>query len=91
MIFAEVENFRTYLYNLPFEKGDSAVFYTDGVTEASNRDGAEFSDNRLEEVALSLRDRSARGLNEGIVSTVERFTGGSMFMDDLTLIAVKHA
>ncbi|WP_269540922.1 GAF domain-containing SpoIIE family protein phosphatase [Cerasicoccus fimbriatus] len=75
---------------VPFEKGDSAVFYTDGVTEASNRDGAEFSGNRLEEVALSLRDRSASGLNEGIVSTVERFTGGSMFMDDLTLIAVKH-
>ncbi|WP_309400890.1 SpoIIE family protein phosphatase [Cerasicoccus maritimus] len=75
---------------VPFTKGDTAVFYTDGVTEACNRDGAEFSGNRLEEVVISLRDRSAKQLNQGIVSTVERFTGGSMFMDDLTLIAVKH-
>ncbi|GHB89655.1 PP2C family protein-serine/threonine phosphatase [Cerasicoccus arenae] len=76
---------------VPFKSGDTAVFYTDGVTEASNRDGAEFSGNRLEEVVLSLRDRDARALNQGIVSTVERFTGGSVFMDDLTLITVKHA
>lgn len=75
---------------LPFKSGDTAIFYTDGVTEASNREGAEFSGNRLEEVALSLRERGAKAINEGIVSTVERFTGGSMFMDDLTLITVKH-
>jgi len=75
---------------IPFGPGDTAVFYTDGITEASNREGAEFSDKRLSEVALSLRERGAKAINEGVVSTVERFTGGSMFMDDLTLITVKH-
>lgn len=85
-IFDEVIEDRT----LDFGPGDTAVFYTDGITEASNRDGVEFSEKRLAEVSLSLRDRGARAINEGIVSTVERFTGGGVFLDDLTLITVKH-
>lgn len=75
---------------IPFKKDDIIVLYTDGVTEAANEDGTEYSENRLRDVVTTLRDRSARELNEWIVSSVERYTGENQFMDDLTLISVKH-
>ncbi|MGF1449307.1 MAG: SpoIIE family protein phosphatase [Opitutales bacterium] len=75
---------------VPFRPGDILVLYTDGVTEAANREGAEFSSARLADVVSSLRDRSAHGLNQGIIASVERFGGTTDLLDDLTLIAVKR-
>lgn len=75
---------------IPFNRGDIAVLYTDGVTESANDEGQEFSDQRLAETVKVLRNRSAHDLNEGLVQTVERYTGSSEFADDLTLITVKH-
>lgn len=75
---------------IPFNRGDVAVFYTDGVTEAANTEGAEFGNQRFSETVLALRDRNAKDLNAGIVSGVERFTGHHPFPDDMTLITVKH-
>lgn len=85
-IFDQVITERT----IPFKKDDIIVVYTDGVTEASNETGAEFSEDRLRDVITTLRDRGAKELNQSIVSSVERFSGQSVFADDLTLISVKH-
>ncbi len=76
---------------VPFNSRDIVVFFTDGITEAANRDGVEFSDLRLRETIKTLRERSATELNDGIVSSVERFTGSSVFADDLTLMTVRCA
>ncbi len=75
---------------IPFEQNDIAVFYTDGVTEAANPEDVEFSARRLGEVVHTLRDRPARELNQGIVAGVERFTQEHTFLDDITLVTVKH-
>jgi len=75
---------------VPFRKGDIAVFFTDGITEALNREGSEFSNERLAETARLLHAESASGLSRGILSTVERHTGSSRMIDDLTLICVKR-
>lgn len=75
---------------IPFNKEDIAVFYTDGVTEATNPEDFEFSGRRLGELVHTLRERSARELNQGIVAGVERFTQKHVFMDDITLVTVKH-
>ena len=73
-----------------FAKNDMLVFYTDGVTEASNEEGEEFSSERLLDLLRTLRNCSAKGVNEGIVSSIERFTGENQIADDLTLITVKQ-
>src|SRR5690606_25211224 len=39
---------------VPFEPGSVLVFYTDGVTEAANEDGVEFSGARLADVVKTL-------------------------------------
>ncbi len=75
---------------IPFEKEDVFVAYTDGLTETSNADGKEFSSSRLSDVIKVLRKRDAVDLNEGVFESLERFTGSRLFSDDLTLVTVKR-
>jgi len=76
--------------SLPFRRGDLFVAYTDGLTETRNADGEEFSSWRLAQAVATLGDGSAAELNEGVLEKLRRFSGGSRFADDLTLLAVKR-
>jgi phosphoserine phosphatase RsbU/P len=73
-----------------FGLGDLLVLYTDGVTEAPNEDGKEFSGARLADVARKLQQRPAREINDGILEGVQRFTGEAAQRDDFTLVSVKR-
>lgn len=75
---------------ISFEPGDTVVFYTDGVTEAANDEGMEFSSARLADTVKALRNRSCRELNQGILDSVERFAGPSGIRDDISLVSIKH-
>jgi len=74
----------------PLRPGEAFVLYTDGITEAPNEDGKEFSGLRLAEVVRSLHARSAHQLNDGILDAVQRFSSGVTQRDDLTLVTVKR-
>lgn len=74
----------------PFSVGDELVLYTDGITEAPNEDGKEFSGARLADIVRTLRHRSVRELNDGIIEHVRRFTGETPQRDDFTLLTVKR-
>lgn len=75
---------------IPFDPGSVLVFYTDGVTEAANEDGVEFSGGRLADTVKTLRSRSCRELNAGIIHSVERFAGPDGITDDISLVTIKH-
>lgn len=74
----------------PFASGDVLVLYTDGVTEAPNDEGKEFSNHRLADVVRAMHSRSAREINDGIIAQVDQFTGNAELRDDLTLVTVKR-
>lgn len=71
-------------------KDDVLVLYTDGVTEAANPDGKEFSGARLADALRVLCDRDAAGICEGTLEHVRRFTGATRQNDDLSFIVVKR-
>jgi sigma-B regulation protein RsbU (phosphoserine phosphatase) len=71
-----------------FRPGDLLVLYTDGITEAVNEEGKEFSGARLADSVRSLYGRSPREINAGILEAVERFAGETPQRDDLTLVTV---
>ena len=73
-----------------FVEGDIFVLYTDGVTEASNQEGNEFSSGRLADTVKTLRSRPAEELNQGILDSVHRFSGSGQQVDDITLLTVKY-
>lgn len=72
----------------PFQPGDVLVLYTDGITEAVNEEGKEFSGARLADGVRTLYGRSPREINAGILESIERFAGEAPQRDDLTLVTV---
>ncbi len=72
------------------KNADTLVLYTDGVTEAFNKNDEEYDDKRL---TISLRQ--AVGLDAGklidkIISDVRQFTNGVEQSDDITCMALRY-
>ncbi len=75
---------------VPLAPGDICVFYTDGITEARNPAGEEFSAERLVTVIKNNKHCSARELRRVILDEVSAFTGLESFDDDLTIVIFKR-
>ena len=70
--------------------GDVLALYTDGLTEAADPRGDEYSAKKLAETVSTLRSRNANDLNEEIIKSVETFMEPEKkYGDDLTLLTVK--
>ena len=73
-----------------FERGDLAVLYTDGVTDAVDADGTRFEAERLAEAVAQARGLAAAEAVAEILGAVDRFVGNAEPADDLTLVAVRR-
>ena len=69
---------------VPIGPGDLLVQYTDGVTEAMNADGELFGDQRLADLAASLRGAAAAVVAKRIRRAVEQFSAGKV-RDDVAI------
>jgi sigma-B regulation protein RsbU (phosphoserine phosphatase) len=74
-----------------FEEGDIIVFYTDGINEAMDVDKEEFSIEKLEEIILREKDKSAPAILKIILDEVNEFVGDAPQHDDTTLIVLKKS
>jgi phosphoserine phosphatase RsbU/P len=70
--------------------GDFLVLYTDGVLDASRRDGEEFGMERLQAAVMAAREQSASGLVAAIEAAVEGYILGAPPIDDITLLVIKR-
>ena len=75
--------------DVEFGPGDSLLFYTDGVTEASGASGM-FGTDRLVAAVMS-GDRRGAALLDEILAQVAAFTGSSHYQDDVTLLTLDLA
>lgn len=73
-----------------FLPGDVLVLYTDGINEAPNEEGKEFSGARLIDTVRSRERRTARAINDAILESVQGFTGEGAQRDDFTLVTVRR-
>ncbi len=71
------------------EPGDVLLLYTDGVTEAHDREGSEFGESRLIESLRRHAELPSRELQDAIVQDVLDFAGDDPLEDDLTLVVAK--
>ncbi len=74
---------------LALHTGDLFVFCSDGVFEAMDANGQEFTSARLLDVVRASRDLPPRDVVSRIFATVEDFRGGATPNDDMTAVAVK--
>jgi sigma-B regulation protein RsbU (phosphoserine phosphatase) len=73
----------------PLEPGDVFVFSSDGVTEAMNSSGDEFTAPRLIEVIERNRQASARDIVHAISLAVQEHRAGAPPNDDMTIVVLK--
>jgi sigma-B regulation protein RsbU (phosphoserine phosphatase) len=71
------------------QKDDLLILFTDGITEAMNENQDEFSDEKLEELALTYSNLSAQDSLSQILNEVNKHTNGTEQSDDITCIVVK--
>ena len=68
--------------------GDTAVLYTDGVTEAENDECEQFGLERLREVFVGSPPRNARKANAAVFKAVKAFAGDASQSDDITCLTL---
>ncbi|MGE5805403.1 MAG: SpoIIE family protein phosphatase [Ignavibacteria bacterium] len=68
---------------------DVIVLYTDGISEAMNDKGEEFSEENLEKLAVNSSQHSAQDILIKIQKEVQYFAAGTAQSDDLTLVILK--
>ena len=73
---------------LTLAKGDLLFIYSDGLTEAINKDD-EFFENRLKEILPVLPQLSAEKGGKWVVDVVEKYIGAAKVHDDLSLLILK--
>ena len=75
--------------SVQLQKDDVLVMFTDGISEAMNKKGEEFSDESLEKISLEMANESAENILKRIQSEVQKFADGANQSDDITLVVVK--
>ncbi|MDK9699555.1 MAG: SpoIIE family protein phosphatase [bacterium] len=75
---------------IPFVPGDFLLLYTDGVTEAENKEGIMFGQKRLLECINTCGTDSADAILEAVKTAVNRHLDGLHAGDDLTMLAVVY-
>ncbi|WP_148862335.1 ATP-binding SpoIIE family protein phosphatase [Marinobacter fonticola] len=83
------DRFSAEVDTVKVEEGDTILFVTDGVPEATNAHGDMFGEARLREVLDACdTDRSAL---EAVLAAIQSFTDTEQTRDDLTLVSVDVA
>jgi sigma-B regulation protein RsbU (phosphoserine phosphatase) len=76
---------RTYM----LKPHDTLVMYTDGVTEAMNRDSMLYSEARLLGCLNTLHDKSVGDIIRGIKADIDIFVQGTPQSDDITMLVLE--
>lgn len=91
LVIGGMEETRYKEYELTLEPGSSLFLYTDGVTEAADRDGNRFGEDML----LRALNVEPDGTPEEILGTVRKavdeFVKDAEQFDDLTMLCMKYS
>jgi serine phosphatase RsbU (regulator of sigma subunit)/anti-sigma regulatory factor (Ser/Thr protein kinase)/transposase-like protein len=72
------------------KKDDMLIIYTDGITEAMNKVGEQFGNDRLIQFIKMNSDLPPDDFTGKLDSELSRFTGGAPQGDDITLVVIKE-
>jgi len=72
------------------KKGDVAVIYTDGITEALRSDGMPYGEKRFAENIQKNATKGAKEICKSLIEDVELFAEGAEYTDDRTIVVIKR-
>lgn len=70
--------------------GDTLLLYTDGISEAMDREGHEFTEARLIGSLSEAHRQSVEIVMSSVIDSVNRFVGGAPQSDDITCLVVRY-
>ena len=70
------------------EPGDTIFLYTDGVTEAEQKDHTQYGEERLLETVNGLKNPAAEELIDYVFASVNDFADGNEQFDDITMLSL---
>jgi sigma-B regulation protein RsbU (phosphoserine phosphatase) len=76
--------------SIQLQPDDTLLLYSDGVTEAHDKQQNLFGDDRLKEALAPHQNSSLDELQAGILHAVEQFAAGASQSDDITILVVRY-
>ncbi len=74
---------------IQLQRGDRAVIYTDGVTEAMSPAGEEFGEERLQAITIQSAGRSSAEYLTALVNSIQAHAQTDDQHDDITIVTLK--
>jgi serine phosphatase RsbU (regulator of sigma subunit) len=72
-----------------YERGDVLLFVTDGVTEAHDRGGELYGEERLMELLTGRAGGTAESIRDAVIGALAAFSEGAVQHDDETIVVIK--
>ena len=70
--------------------GDTLFMYTDGVTEAENKNHDQFGESRLEEALAECKGTDSKHIVDTVNTKVKEFINGAAQSDDITQLVIRR-
>ena len=86
---AAMEGIKYPMMSIKMEEGDTILLYTDGVTEATDKDEALYGDRRLLEAVKELKERPIHDMVSDVKAGVDLFVGEAPQFDDIAIVAIR--
>ncbi|HTX19684.1 MAG TPA: PP2C family protein-serine/threonine phosphatase [Bacteroidota bacterium] len=71
-------------------RGDTLLLFTDGVTEAMDASGAQYTERRLIDKLVELKNEKAKDIARLVLEDVQKFSSRSKYSDDKTIVVIKR-
>lgn len=88
-VLAGMEGIRYRKNEYQLQRGDVIYLYTDGVTEAMNKDNALYGESRLLEVLNKNADSDTQAICDAVKADVDLFVGEAPQFDDITMLCLR--
>ena len=75
---------------IKLSKGETLILYTDGITEAMNKNKELYGEQRFKESIISAKDKPLSEISTIILDGIENFTQGAENSDDITFLMIKQ-
>lgn len=89
-VLAGMEGIKYKAGEMQMEPGDKLFQYTDGVTEATNKEDQLFGMDRLEKTLAKLSDKTPADILNGVKADIDEFVGDAPQFDDITMLCLEY-
>ncbi len=89
-VLAGMEGMKYKAGVLQLEPGDKLFQYTDGVTEATDKDNHLYGMKRLEHALAAAADKTVQEILEAVKADIDVFVGDAPQFDDITMLCLEY-